>query len=113
MHFQASGYLPALRDLIYPTDLCMARHFVTQHVIVWQRPIGYNFTGRPLSPMRGRQARAAQIRTFPTNFAHKLPVARGSARCQGVVRLHPSFERRISRRQFVVNLYSCIFVNLY
>jgi len=38
----------------------MARHFVTQHVIVWQRPIGYKFTGRPLPPMRGRQDRAGR-----------------------------------------------------
>jgi hypothetical protein len=38
----------------------MARHCVTQHVIVWQWPIGYNFTGRPLSHMRGRQDRAGR-----------------------------------------------------
>jgi len=30
----------------------MARHFVTQHVIVWQRPIGYKFAGRPLPHAR-------------------------------------------------------------
>jgi hypothetical protein len=66
----------------------MARHFVTQHVIVWQRPIGYNFAGRPLSPMRGRQARAAaQIKTFPIDFANKLPVAERGPRCKIVVRL--------------------------
>jgi hypothetical protein len=53
----------------------MARHFVTQHVIVWQRPIGYNFTERPLSPMRGRQD---QIKTFPIDFTHKLPGARAA-----------------------------------
>jgi hypothetical protein len=33
---------------------------VTQHVIVWQRPIGDNFTGRALFPMRGRQHRAGR-----------------------------------------------------
>ena len=92
----------------------MAHHFVTQHVIVWQRPIGYNFVGRPLSPIRGRQAQAGRSdKTFPIDFAYKFPIARASARCQGVVRVHSTFERRASRRQFVVNLYARIFVNLY
>ena len=60
----------------------MARHFATQHVIVWQRPVGYNY---PLCAA-GKLERAAQIKM--SIFTHKLPVARGGARCQGVVRLH-------------------------
>jgi hypothetical protein len=32
--------------------------------------------------------RAAQVKTFPIDFAYKLAVAKGGARCQSVVRLH-------------------------
>jgi hypothetical protein len=32
--------------------------------------------------------RAAQAKTFPIDFAYKLAVAKGGARCQSVVRLH-------------------------
>jgi hypothetical protein len=32
--------------------------------------------------------RAAQAKTFPIDFVYKLPVAKGGAGCQSVVRLH-------------------------
>ena len=41
MHFQASGDLPALRDLIYPTDLW----------IPWRGPFAYE-TANPLAGLR-------------------------------------------------------------
>ena len=83
---------------------------MTQHVIVWQRPIGYNFTGRPLSPMRGGKIeRAAQLKTFPIDFADTFPVAKGSVRCQSVVRLHFDHSNGDLQAPFLVNLYWCIF----
>jgi len=36
----------------------------------------------------GKIERAAQAKTFPIDFAYKLPVAKGGACCQSVVRLH-------------------------
>ena len=46
--------------------------------------------------------RAAQAKTFPIDFAHKLPVAKGGARCQSVVRLHSTV--RMSYLQAAVRL---------
>jgi len=95
----------------------MARHFVTQHVIVWQRPIGYKFTGRPLPPCAaGKIERAAQMKTFPIDFTHKFPVARGGARCQGMVRLHSiirtAYLQAPVRCEFLL-VYFCEFVLVY
>jgi hypothetical protein len=60
-----------------------------EHAIVWPRPIGYYFTGRPPSICQADKIeRAAQAKTFPIDFVYKLPVAKGGAGCQSVVRLH-------------------------
>jgi hypothetical protein len=50
----------------------------------------------------------AQLKTFAIDFAYKLPVARGSARCQSVVRL-PSIIRTAYLQASVL----CEFVLVY
>jgi hypothetical protein len=60
-----------------------------EHAIVWQRPVGYHFTvGHHPICQADKIERAIQAKTSPIDFAYELPVAKGGARCQSVVRLH-------------------------
>jgi len=56
MHFQTSGYLPALRDLTYPTGLWVAWRSMDPLIgsALLRHEIDRGFTGRFLSRPRDR-----------------------------------------------------------